>query len=488
MQTLPEAYNSAIEHQEKGNLEEAEQIYRLILQQDLDYAEANKLYAEVYTRLGRIYFQQEKLEEALTACRQAIQNDPDLAETYATLGDILAAKEEIPAAVRSYEKAIAIQPDFAQVNFNLGDLLTRQGQKDAATKSYYAAAIATYPNLAVDLHFNSTLTYGHNIMWDPWLLQDGDVYHLCYLTGQRHVQPFWKQGEVSSASSRDLKNWQYQGNILKPGSNHYWQADNICAGSLYKDNDTYYLFYSTSIYKEDGVEQTVGLASSADGVNWNFRPTPLLKPEPRWYGSSTRPGCEPSDPLNNIIQFRDPYVVKDPETGKYYMYITAVAARNVATSLSYKGCIGLAVADKIDGPYQCLPPAAETLLEGTEESIYYELERPQVIFQNGRYYLFFSSWARWVNRKWVERVGRDGISDSSIYCYVSDRIAGPFKPLNEKPIVKGSDRTGLYGTQFIANPQKNGWLAYGWNYKSKTLEVSDRFPVIWEGDRIEILI
>ncbi|MGI2904279.1 glycoside hydrolase family 68 protein, partial [Tolypothrix sp. VBCCA 56010] len=153
----------------------------------------------------------------------------------------------------------------------------------------------------------------------------------------------------------------------------------------------------------------------------------------------------------------------------------------------FRGCVGVAVADKITGPYELLPPAAISVVEGTKESAYYEMERPQVIYKNGKYHLFFSCWTKWLNPKWIEKVGQEQITNSSLYCYVSDHITGPFKPVNEKPVVKGSDKTGMYGINFFSaldNPEE--FIAYGWYHRRMTLAISPVYQVRWNNNSIEI--
>jgi Levansucrase/Invertase len=114
------------------------------------------------------------------------------------------------------------------------------------------------------------------------------------------------------------------------------------------------------------------------------------------------------------------------------------------------------------------------------------MERPQIIFRNKKFYIFFSTNVRHVNPKWIDRVGEEKITDSSLYCYVAERITGPYHPLSGKPIVKGSEKTGLYATNFIEGPEGK-LIAYGTYPSSFTLEVSPRFSVIWEDDTIEIV-
>lgn len=115
------------------------------------------------------------------------------------------------------------------------------------------------------------------------------------------------------------------------------------------------------------------------------------------------------------------------------------------------------------------------------------MERPQVIYKHGKYHLFFSCWTRWLNPKWIDRVGWKNINNSSLYCYVSDCIDGPFEPVSEKPICLSSDRTGIYGTNFLAvGENQEEFIAYGWYYRLMKLGILPVFKVKWSSNSITI--
>lgn len=312
--------------------------------------------------------------------------------------------------------------------------------------------------------------------WDPWIFKDDDIYRVFYLIGHNSVTPFWNAGEIASAISKDLKIWEFLGICLKPNPDNHWESGRILAGNIYKENGIYYLFYSASPSQPLILQEEIGLASSSDGIHWLRKSSIFLGENGNFYGSS-----RPNSTLQHR-QWRDPYILKDPQTSKYYMFTSASAQEG---DFNYRGCVGLSVADKIDGPYEALPPAVYPKLQNKNEGIYYELERPQVIYKNNKYYLFFSCWQHTLNPKWLEELSEERITDSSLYCYVSDKVTGPYKPINPKPVVIGSEYTGLYGTNLMLGTDGQ-FFAYGWYPQSFTLEISQRFKVSWEGNNIEI--
>lgn len=322
--------------------------------------------------------------------------------------------------------------------------------------------------------------------WDPWILKDGDVYRLFYLVGPRGSGTWWMEGTIHSAISTDMKHWENLGIVLKPKPANAWESGRQLAGCTHKENGIYYLFYSAAGKGVKIMNEGIGLATSVDGLHWQpYSSSELVKPKEdnRWYGQFKR---QLGKSEYDYFQWRDPYIVKDYETGKYYMFMCA--ALKEGGEGKFRGCIGLAVADKITGPYELLPPAAVPVIDGTNESPYYEMERPQVIHKNGKYHLFFSCWTMWLNPKWVQKVGQDKLTDSSLYWYVSDRITGPFKPVSEVPVVKGSEKTEIYGTNFfLVSDKPEEFMAYGWYRKGMTLAISPTVRVCWNNNSIEIM-
>lgn len=330
------------------------------------------------------------------------------------------------------------------------------------------------------------------LTWDPWILKDNRTYRLFYLVGPKVIdplKPWWTESTIYGATSTDMKQWTHLGKILEPTDNNSWESQRMLAGFAHKENGTYYLFYSAS-GKQDMWNEEIGLATSNDGIHWQrYCDRPLfsnMKEREKWYGKYKF--ILPEGEKIEHRHWRDPYIVKDSKTNKYYMFICAAA--NKQQTSPFSGCVGLAVADSIAGPYEILPPACMPFMEGTNESIYIEMERPQVIYKNGKYHLLFSCWPHRMNPQWLQQVGKDKITASSLYHFVSDQITGPFKPVNNKPVVIGSEKTGMYGTNFVSiSNNSEEMVAYGWFHNILTLGISPLlFNVSFDNDSITIKI
>ncbi|NJM99357.1 MAG: beta-fructosidase [Phormidesmis sp. RL_2_1] len=335
--------------------------------------------------------------------------------------------------------------------------------------------------------------------WDPWILKDKDRYRLFYLSGRTDQEPWWKTSWICEAQSSDMRHWEHLGPILQPLNNQGWESGRLFAGSAYKEADTYYLFYSAACESDISAE-AIGLATSTDGLVWQRLAHPLLSLDQPSANARYAGRCNWSDHLH----WRDPYVVKDAVTQRYYLFCCA----SLTGQSRYQGGVGVAIAHHIAGPYQLLPPVAGpgivTAQPDSEHNVepddsdrwpFYHLERPQVIYFQGQYHLFFSCFKEFVNPLWLAQVGADRVSDSTLYWYVSDAITGPFKPTSLLPVVPGSEITGLYGTTFSPLPTLESWqqlsdasdiemTVLGWYSKDYRLAVTGEFYGIWNSSKL----
>jgi tetratricopeptide (TPR) repeat protein len=94
---------------------------------------------------GRLNEAQEKYEKILTA-------SPNHVDALVNLGTILFLGGHVTAAASRYLQALAITPDHVEGNYNLANLLEGQGEMEAAV-IFYKKAIEVEPEFA-DAHFN----------------------------------------------------------------------------------------------------------------------------------------------------------------------------------------------------------------------------------------------------------------------------------------------------------------------------------------------
>lgn len=156
---------------------------------------------------------------------------------------------------------------------------------------------------------------------------------------------------------------------------------------------------------------------------------------------------------NQYWNFRDPWPFIDPIDGKLYMVFEANVAGERGTHIitsddmgdippGYEevggarfqcGCIGIAVAtDKSGENWQLLPPLV------TAVGVNDQTERPHYVFKDGKYYLFT------VSHQYTYADGLNG--PDGVYGFVSNKLTGPYEPLNGSGLVLGNPSARPYQT------------------------------------------
>jgi tetratricopeptide (TPR) repeat protein len=105
----------ALQHQRVGQLGEAEQIYRQLLDQNPRDPQASHL-------LGVLYYSANKLPEARHWLHRAVDLKPRFHQAWTDLGNTLRDQGEIDAAIDAYQRAIKAQSDYALAHCFLAQL------------------------------------------------------------------------------------------------------------------------------------------------------------------------------------------------------------------------------------------------------------------------------------------------------------------------------------------------------------------------------
>ena len=142
--TVHEALEIALQHHQAGRLGEAEGIYRRIIEECPEVADAAHF-------LGVLAHQTGRHEEAANLIRRAIALAPEVPSFQANLGAALAATGAHSAAIAAYREAIRLAPDLAEAHYNLGNSLFALGDLEAALAAF-AAALARRPGYAEALY------------------------------------------------------------------------------------------------------------------------------------------------------------------------------------------------------------------------------------------------------------------------------------------------------------------------------------------------
>ena len=123
-----------------------------------DYEEAIELYkrsiaiystAEAHTFLGWVYSFQERYDEAIEECLEAIRVDPTFGNPYNDIGSYLIAQGDLWTCVRWFRRALAAPryESYAFPHFNLGRVYEQRNRPLDAAR-HYGHALEERPDFA----------------------------------------------------------------------------------------------------------------------------------------------------------------------------------------------------------------------------------------------------------------------------------------------------------------------------------------------------
>jgi beta-fructofuranosidase len=168
-------------------------------------------------------------------------------------------------------------------------------------------------------------------VWDSWVADDGDAYHLYFLQAPRSLgDPALRHvhAAVGHATSTDLVSWEYHGQCLGPSETGYDDLA-IWTGSVVRAGDRWWMFYTAiSTAGHHVFDQRVGAAVSEDLHQWRrVGDQPALLADRRWYKTlHVDPPGTLGPALDQVSEtWRDPLVLPDPEGDGWHLLLTARA-------------------------------------------------------------------------------------------------------------------------------------------------------------------
>ena len=122
-------YNAADAYRSNRQWDLALAEYRAILERPGDYA--GSLY-RVHAGMGHVYENAGRLDEAVTAFRQALISKPDYYPGRIALGNVYFQQRRLESAIAEYEEAVALEPDNAELDYFIGQLHALRRADDLA--------------------------------------------------------------------------------------------------------------------------------------------------------------------------------------------------------------------------------------------------------------------------------------------------------------------------------------------------------------------
>ena len=176
--SLSDAIILGVNLHQSGQIEEAEKIYRQVLQVKPGHPDAlhylgvishqkgekdeaveliqkaiscNPAYSDAHNNLGNVLKEIGRLDEAEEAYRYCLSVDPEYVDALCNLGAVLKEKGKYVEALKMLERAITLAPNHSQAYHNLGNALKKLNR--------YAEAIIAYRKSITLLHPNDSKSY-----------------------------------------------------------------------------------------------------------------------------------------------------------------------------------------------------------------------------------------------------------------------------------------------------------------------------------------
>lgn len=160
-------------------------------------------------------------------------------------------------------------------------------------------------------------------VWDFWLADDGERYHLFYLHAPKSLgnpDLRHRNARIGHASSTDLRDWTDHGLAFDAGAAGGFDGSATWTGSIVRGPDgRWHMFYTGSRFlsaDSNANIETIGVATSSDLFEWTKQPGPICGADPQWYetlGTSSWPE----------EAWRDPWVLWRQADQLWHMLVTA---------------------------------------------------------------------------------------------------------------------------------------------------------------------
>jgi beta-fructofuranosidase len=290
-------------------------------------------------------------------------------------------------------------------------------------------------------------------VWDSWVADGGDRYHLFFLTAPRTGDPGSRhtQAVIGHATSADLRHWHHEPDALHPSAGG-WDDVALWTGSVVRaDDGVWWLFFTAISTRGHGMrDQRVGAATSSDLMTWTKAgDAPLLEADARWYTTLAEDSTASET-------WRDPFVLRDPNGDGWHMVLSA---RALGAPPHADGVLAHAVSDDLVR-WTVRPPL-------TTPSGFGQLEVPQIREVDGQWVLLFTCHPQEQAPETVARWGR-----YSTWSVVGPTALGPWDIAAARPFTA---EPALFAAPLVRR-RDGSWAVIG--FHNLEAEGVDAFEII----------
>jgi beta-fructofuranosidase len=305
-------------------------------------------------------------------------------------------------------------------------------------------------------------------IWDFWLADDGDRYHLFFLFASRALRDEHRRhrrAAIGHAVSDDLRTWVQMDDVVAASPAPAFDDLATWTGSVVRGHDgQWWLFYTGVTLVDDRIRQAIGAATSIDLEVWHKDPaSPLVTADGRWY-ERLGGGAWHEE------AWRDPWVFADPAGDGWQMLITARANQGPDDD---RGVIGHAHSPDLRR-WEVEPPLSKP------GSGFGHIECPQVALVDGRQVLLFSC----LDPQFSAARRAAGATGGILYVPI-DSPTGPFDIAAARPLTGDAFYCGR-----VVHDRSGQAVLLAFRYHDQARqfvgELSDPMPVGWEHGELKV--
>jgi beta-fructofuranosidase len=304
-------------------------------------------------------------------------------------------------------------------------------------------------------------------VWDFWLADDGQRYHLFFLFASRALEDEHRrhgQAAIGHSVSDDLWSWVQVGDVVAASAAPAFDDVATWTGSVVRGRDRWWLFYTGVTIVNGRFLQTIGAATSSDLEVWDKQPaSPLVSADPHWYERLGGGRWHEE-------AWRDPWVFADPEGDGWHMLITARANHGPHDD---RGVIGHARSRDLRR-WEVGPPLSRP------GSGFGHIECPQLASVDGRLVLLFSC----LDPQFSAARRATGATGGILYV-PTDSPTGPFDIAAARPLTSDAFYCGR-----LVNDRSGRPVLLAFHYFDQRRqfrgELSDPMPVRWENGELKV--
>lgn len=119
---------------------------------------------------------------------------------------------------------------------------------------------------------------GFRVCQDAFVRKEGERYQMWFSWTDARL--------IAYCESKDGINWEYPTVVLPAVTGSVWEGHEVCRPSVVKKDGKYHMWYTGKMHATEFSQASscIGYAVSDDGITWERRCEPVMRPQESWEG------------------------------------------------------------------------------------------------------------------------------------------------------------------------------------------------------------